>query len=304
MKNAISYFYNMAIDDIHQNSEMFYFDYNGVRYVLVQYSGNPSLISDIYNLQLELLGRGVYVHQMILNKDGQIITFINGLPYILMRLFNYNDSVSIEQIIEFSTLTSNVVAGNRLNRTEWSKLWAEKIDYLEYEINQLGQKYSSVRDSFSYFIGLGETSIQLFNMFFGDETKHVIAGICVSHDRIGVNNNTFDLYNPLNFIIDYRVRDGAEYIKNKFFAGQDVSMDVNNLLLNSNYTRDEHLLFFIRLLYPSYYFDLYENIIIGDADSLLLKKITDKVDDFQILLRYIYRYYKNIIQLPTIEWLE
>ena len=35
----------------------------------------------------------------------------------------------------------------------------------------------------------------------------------ILHKRIKLNSTLFDLYNPLNLIIDFKVRDFAEYIK-------------------------------------------------------------------------------------------
>lgn len=304
VKNAINYFYNIAIDDIHQNSKMFYFDYAGFRYALLNYDKDPGVVNDIYNLHLEVLKRGLYIHQIILNKDGQVITFINGLPYILMRLINYGSKISFNDVLMFTSVTSGVVMDTNLKRLYWGGLWADKIDYLEYEITQLGQKHSVIRNSFSYFVGLGETSIQLFNMFFGGENRKIMARESVGHDRIRISDDTFDLYNPLNLVIDYRVRDIAEYIKNKFYSGQDVEGDINYFLYSGSFSADEHLLFFIRLLYPTYYFDIYEKIISGDLEEQELQKIIDKVDDFQNILRNVYLYYRRFLQLPAIEWLE
>ena len=304
VKNAINYFYNIAIDDIHQNSKMFYFDYAGFRYALLSYDKDPELVNNIYNLHLEILKQGLYIHQIILNKDGQIITFINGLPYILMRLINYGEKITFRDVLSFVGVSSGRGIDTNLKRVHWGGLWSDKIDYLEYEITQLGQKHSAIRNSFSYFVGLGETSIQLFNMFFGSEGRKIIAQESVGHDRIKVDDDTFELYNPLNLVVDYRVRDIAEYIKNKFFSGYDVWEGINYFLYSGGFTADEHLLFFIRLLYPTYYFDIYENIISGDLDENELQKIIDKVDDFQNILRNVYLYYRRFLQLPTIEWLE
>ena len=58
------------------------------------------------------------------------------------------------------------------------------------------------------------------------------------------------------------------------------------------------------MLYPTYYFDLYELIIIGKENEEAIKKITSKAADYEILLRNIYRYYRSFIQIDPIEWLE
>ena len=58
------------------------------------------------------------------------------------------------------------------------------------------------------------------------------------------------------------------------------------------------------MMYPTYYFDLYEDIISGSKESEELKKITNRVNDYQKLIQYIYSYYKSFLRMTPIEWLE
>lgn len=307
MKNAINYFYNIIVDDIHQNEKMYYFDYMGMRYALLTYNGDVNLLKDIYNLHVEALRRGIFVHQIILNKDGQVATLINGVPYILMRVYYGDGDITLDSVLPF--LSMNFNGDVNINRTNWGELWSNKIDYLEYEISQLGQKHPEIRETFSYFIGLGETSIQLVNMINvtggkkGESTGNIIPK-SISHDRIRSNDTLFDLYNPLNLVVDYRVRDVAEYFKHRYFDGYNIDSEVNSFLVNTSMTQDEYLLFFARMLYPTYYFDLYEDIISGAKDGNELKKIINRVNDYQSLMQSIYNYYKSFLHFVRIEWLE
>ena len=76
MKNAIYYYYNLVPDDIHQINKMYYFYYNNIRYSLVLYEGDSENLNDVYTLHINLINKGIYVHQIILNRDNGIITFI------------------------------------------------------------------------------------------------------------------------------------------------------------------------------------------------------------------------------------
>ena len=58
------------------------------------------------------------------------------------------------------------------------------------------------------------------------------------------------------------------------------------------------------MIYPTYYFDLYEEIITNRKKDEEIKKIIDKVDDYEKIIKQIYNYYKSIIIVPQIEWLE
>lgn len=310
MKNAISYFYNIIVDDIHQNSKMYYFDYFGLRYALVVYDGNINLLKDIYNLHLEALKRGIYVHQIILNKDGQVATLINGIPYVLMVLNKFDGDITFNEVLPFMNGVYSGAIG--IDRTDWGNLWSKKIDYLEYEISQLGQKHPEIRDTFSYFVGLGETSIQLVNLVNSNlnggsnsrASKGIMAIKSISHDRIKSDDTLFELYNPLNLVVDYRVRDAAEYFKHRHFDNYNIDNEINNFLIYTQLTYDEYLLFFARMLYPTYYFDLYEDIISGGKSEQELKKIINRVNDYQRLLQGIYMFYKKNLNIVPIEWLD
>lgn len=301
MKNALNYFYNIIDCDIHQNSKMFYFDYESYHYALVPYKGEVARLQSIYDLHVQTLRQGVYVHQIILNRDKQVATLINGVPYILMRVFYDEGEITLEKIYAFVNMPFNA---NTVERSDWGILWANKIDYLEYEIGQLGQKHPEIRDTFSYFVGMGETAIQLVNMVLSDENKNLMFLKTIGHDRIRAEDTLFDLYNPLNLVVDYRIRDMAEYFKHCFFAGHSIEKEIIEFLQYSNLGADEGVLFLARMLYPTYYFDLYEDIISGVDRKSELKKVISKVDDYQDVIKKIYKYYRNYLSIVRIEWLE
>lgn len=62
-------------------------------------------------------------------------------------------------------------------------------------------------------------------------------------------------------------------------------------------------LFFIRLLYPSYYFDIYEDVIDGIIAEENLVKILKRIPDYEKTLKQIYLYLRSYIALPELEWI-
>lgn len=299
MKNIILYYYNLIIDDIHQTEKTYYFDNNNFRYFFIKYNQNPENLNDIYKLHLILLNNGFYVHQIILNKDNQIITMIEGTPYILLKTIYYKDKINFDMIKDFQkTIYLNLKLEN-LERFDWGYLWSLKNDNLEYQISQLGQKHPILRDSFSYYIGLGETAIEFVNTIKQEGINKI-----VSHRRINSSDTTFDLYNPINLIIDNKTRDAAEYFKTSFFNNKDISYDLNNFFKTTYLTNQEYLLFFARMLYPTYYYDIFEQIIKGKKEDKEIKKITKLTSDYEILLKNLYKYYRQNFNIEPIEWLE
>ena len=295
MKNAINYYYGLYPENIHQTEKGYYFNVNQTRYFLTKYLGDLKEIKQIYDMHLHLLSQNFYVHPIILNKQNQILTTINDEQYILMITIYYENKITINDIISFAKPIINY----ELQTPNWGNLWAQKSDYLEYQISMLGQKHPLIRESFSYYIGLGETAIQLVNSL--EKTK--VPLVC-AHKRIGRNDRWYDLYNPLNITIDFSVRDMAEYFKNCFFSGKDIHNELAYYFRNVKLSTYEYFLFLARLIYPTYYFDLYEEIITDRKKDEEIKKIIIKVDDFEKILKEIYSYYKTFLPIPRIEWLE
>ncbi len=293
MKNAINYYYNLFPDNIHQTEKGFYFIVNKIRYILIKYSKDIKDIQKIYDTHIHLIHNNFYVHPIILNNQNQILTYINNEPYILMMTIYYKENITLNDIIMFSKPVEDY---QNLN---WANLWSQKNDYLEYQMIMLGQKHPLLKDSFSYYIGLGETAIQLVNSL----TPIPIPLSC-SHRRLNSYYTQEDLYNPLNITLDYHVRDIAEYIKSKFFNGQDITEDLTYYFKSVKLSNYEYLLLLARLIYPTYYFDLYEEIITDKIPDEEIKKITNKVSAFENIIKKIYWYYKSFISMPIIDWLE
>ena len=293
MKNAISYYYNITANVIHQTGKTFKFTNNGENYILTTCERED--IDDIYELSYNLIKQGVLCHQIILNNSNSIITNINNLPYILMKVLVNNDKITLNDIINFNNTIITVKLDN-LRRDNWFNLWCNKVDYFEYQVNQMGKKYPIIRESFSYYIGLAEIGISLFKNTNKSEK------LSLSHRRILYGQSLTELYNPINLIIDLRIRDVCEYFKSCFFNNIDVEHIISNYLYTSNLDETEKILFLSRMLYPSYYFDVYEQIIDGKLDENELKKIINKVDEYELLLRNIYSLLKNN-NFPEIEFL-
>ncbi len=294
MKNAINYYYNLYPDNIYQNDKGYYFTVNQRRYFLTKYLDDPKNIQTIYDTHMYLLNQNFYVHPIILNTQNQILTFINNEPYILMNTIYYKNKITLNDVLFFTNKISNIKT-----TTNWGELWSNKSDYLEYQISQLGKSHPVITESFSYYIGLGETAIQMVNSI---EKTNV--NIFYSHKRINSDDTQYDLYNPLNIMVDYKVRDIAEYLKSKFFNGENITLDLANYFNNEKLSTYEYYLFLARLIYPTYYFDLYEEIITDRKDDKAIEKIISKADDFENIIKKIYQYYKTFLPINKIEWLE
>lgn len=128
--------------------------------------------------------------------------------------------------------------------------------------------------------------------------------LVIAHKRITKDNTLYDLYNPLNFIIDFKIRDASEYFKELFKNDINPLEQIKLYIENSNLNNQDYLIFYIRMFYPSFYFDLYETIIENNDDDDKLKKIINKSLEYEKLLKEITIYLKKYINLPEIEWIK
>lgn len=295
MNNFIEYFYNIKIDKVIYNHKYYSFIYNGYTYKLYIYD-NYNNINMLMELNNKLIGVTL-LSEIIYNRNNEIISVYNGVSYILLKLYaNTNKQISLNEI----AFLSNTLYKEKLN-VNWGFLWGRKIDYLEDLINENGKKYPLIVDSFNYFVGMAENAISYYNDIFID--KDYKYSVC--HKIIRVNDTIEALYNPLNITFDYRVRDVAEYIKNAFFNNNKYILnELDNYLKTNTLSLMEAKLLVARLLYPSFYFDMYEDILIDNQEEKIILDIISKLDEYEIYLSQIISYLKQSYDIDEIRWLK
>ena len=291
MKNTINYYYNIIPITIHQKDEIYKIDTNYYQYILMPYYGNINNLNIIYNF---LLSHNIYCHEIINNKENSIITIINNKNYILLKIhYNNKSIININNILSYNF---QIQINQKYN---WYRLWCQKLDYYEYQIREYGKKYPIIRESFSYYNGLCETAISLLSNIKIDNIN-----MYINHQRISKNMTQLEFYNPLNLIIDTKVRDISDFIKIKFFKGDNSLEDIKKYIKMSNLNYNEVLLFYIRLIYPSYYFDTYDEIIQGKAKEDKLLNYINQSNKYEIFLKEVYILLNNYYKLPEIEWIK
>lgn len=299
MKNAINYYYNLYPINIYQNDRLYKFTVETIDYYLVPYTNDLKQLHINYELSKTLQQYNIYCHQIIENIKKELATNINGKQYVLLKTASYIDEkVNFNNLMYYPLVTTALHLVNINHPKSWRDLWMDKVDYFEYQVSNFKKKFPLIRETSSYYIGLAENGIQLL---LETTNPH---DYCIAHHRIKYYYTLFDLYNPLEFIIDSKIRDIAEYCKDQFFY-KEISIDeviyyINNNLLD----RNEATLFFSRLLYPSYYFDLCDDIIYNNINENSLLNITVKSSKYEQFLANILRYLHDHYQITEIEWLK
>ena len=290
MKNLINYYYGLNVDNYKKTNENFAFNINDEKYEFSIFDGN---LDDLFKNYSIALNNNKYCHKIVFNKNQQILTYYNNKPYILLKKeINITKGIDLNEILNYNLPVYNV------NEFNWKKFWKRKIDYYEYQISQLAVKYEKIKESFSYYIGLSETAISLLNFINTSEINY-----CISHKRINIKDKIDSLFNPINFVVDSRVRDISEYIKMSYFNDQIEKLDIYTIIKKLNLNKTESILFFSRLLYPTYYFDMYDKIIQGKTSEEKINNIIKKNNSYEMFLKKIYKYLNKEYKIPNIEWL-
>ena len=296
MKNIIKYYYDLSPKYVYQNDNQFFFSINKVNYVLSMVDLTYESANNLYEMDYYLLNKGIYVHQIIINRENSICTIVNGNQYILMKINISNRNIEKNDLIRLNS----IALFDKFN-IKWQKLWSDKVDYFENQINQIGKRYPIINKSIGYYIGLSENAISLIG------NVNLSVGY-LAHIRVSSNDSIYDLYNPINIIIDSRVRDISEYFKSLFFNNKKVDGNiilslVKEYLISTNLSNDELILFYARMLYPSYYFDAYEDVMIGKINEKDLLIYINKSYEYELLLKHIYNYIISYYSFPEIEWI-
>lgn len=288
MKNILSNYYQIIIDDKSYQDKN-YFSYNNHLFSLQKYERNQEEISSLLILNKYMLENNIRINQIILNIYNQPLTLYDNTYYILIKVdYRFNDN-SFKFIKAPYNKNLDI-----LKRNNWSYLWSMKIDYVEYQMEHFKNKFPLLLESINYYIGLSENAILYFNMLKLDNIP-----LYINHRRISSD----DLYNPKELVIDYKVRDIVEYIKKSFFSKDMTIYDVKKYILNLNLENIDYVLLYTRLLFPSYYFDIYDKIINEEEDEEKILDIIDLHKEYEELLYEVYIIIKRKVNIIGIDWL-
>lgn len=297
MKNVMMYYYNLEPNEIHQVGKEYHFFYQEQMYLFLPYNRPLEELNELHMVSVWLCEKGFCSHQIIKNEQGKLYTDLQGAIYVLLKVQRGSkSSICIGEIISLQKFTIPIDNYKHLHRQKWDILWSNKIDYFEYQISQFGKKYPVIRESFSYFSGLAENAIAYVHNL-SEDSRFVL-----SHKRIKIDMTEIDLYNPLNFVIDDRTRDVAEYFKDKFFYGYLSFEEIKYYLLYCIDQR-EFSKFFARMLFPSYYFDIYEDIMANKKKEKDLLKVIHKTSLYEHFLFMICTFMNQYVYVAKPEWI-
>lgn len=295
MKETIKFYYNVYVEKLYEINNGCYFYYSDFKYYFISYDNELGKLEELFKISNDLYNRNVLVSTFILTKDNKRYVEKEGKIYVLLRVNSIEeDIISISELIGFN---NSIILNN--NIVSWSSLWSKKVDMFESEISELNTDYPLIQSTFDYYVGLSENAISYVNNTFLEEDKSSFR-VNLNHKRI---NECYQGYinNPLTFTFDYSVRDIAEYTKYNFFNN---SLNISELesVLFSSFSKGEIRLYYARLMYPTYYFDMVKDIFIYDKSESELNKYIDKIEEYEYFLQDMYYVLKKKFNIPPVEW--
>lgn len=299
MKNHLEYFYNIIVDNISKINNDYKFNYNEEQYVITPFLRDDKQLKQMIEITNLLNNYNILIHEIIYTKNNNIVSNYNDKNYILFKInISNNININLNDVTYLSNIPTEVSLDN-----SWLKLWTTKIDYFEFQINEMGIKFPLLCEYFSYYVGLAENAISYLNNTLNETTPNHFDFMSICHYRINKKDVLTDFYNPNNLILDHKTRDLAEYLKSCFFLKHDFKYELYNFFNHNVLSEFGVRLFFSRLIFPTYFFDLYEQIIDGHIKEEEIIKITSLSEEYEEFLNDIFYYISNYINIPKIQWL-
>lgn len=292
MKNVIYNYYDILVDELNKSDNNYFFYFNNELFLFYLVLNDISVVENIYKYVIE---NNIESFNIVLNKEGNLFADVDKKKYVLLKIKGI-----LKYEVKFDEFKYYPINSNGVN---WGNLWSERLDYYEVQIRELGIKYQTVLNSFGMFSGLAENAILYFNMTM-EKFKDMDSSVGIVHNRVKYPCYLVDYYNPVNYVIDYSIRDIAEYIKS-YVVSDD--FDIDNVIMLINKMNLNDLMFnllYARLLYPTFYFDIFDKVILEDGKDSDVVPVLNKVDVYLNMLKILYQNFNNEYQMFRIEWLD
>lgn len=292
MKITLMYNYDMEAPTIYRIKRRIYIKNNNDRYILLPVKSKKEL-NELYMILKKYKLDNKY-YEIVMTKNKELTIIYAGTEFVLIKITNTNNiSLTEERISTNLTLPASIY---NLDRSNWYFLWSKKNDYIEYKSNHVRKKYKLIDESVDYYLGMAETAIAYLNNINNYELKQ---NLTLSHRRI-IDD---EMKNPLNIIIDVKERDISEYLKYLFINQRYSQERIKGILFGYPDTEISYIRIYARLLYPNYYFDLYENIELEKENEEKLKELIKRIDEYEIYLKDIFNIIISRQKIKKIDWI-
>lgn len=302
MKNVINFYYQMNIENIHLVKGIYYCTYQNDSYLFVPFYKNIQNLPHLYQLNQRLIGTNPYYYQIMLTRDKTPYVFIDQVCYCLLKASRVvHDEMSFFDLPLDSILVDSTV--EPLIRFSWRDFWIQKLDYYEELLLHLENTSRKILPIFLYYMGMAENAIQYIYSVTEKITKTRKDKLVVCHHRVDAKWSVANLYFPLDLVIDYPARDISEYLKSLFYYNDYDLKEIEEYLLNLDFSDFGYSLLFGRMLYPSFFFDTCDRVFQGSLKENELFLLGERREEYRIFLKEIYYIIRKRVYLEEVRWI-
>ena len=244
------YGYNANIE----NNE---FEYEGYKFLLLSVEDDEKDIiklNDLVNsLNIHFNSDVVFI---VKNKYDKYISTSKDNNNICLLTYKIDNQININDFVKMHLSYFNSFS-YKINIQQIIDLWDQRIEYIENQcltnFNFDNDAHLTLYEYTLYSIGLAINSLQyLADMDLDFKRKY---SSTLTHRRIK-KMDKYELFNPFNLIVDHSSRDLAELYKNDI-----ISLDtLLNICAFYSYSVDEYEYLLARLLFPTFIFDIVEDM--------------------------------------------
>ncbi len=253
--NLISFLYNIKVEIIRRHNDDYIFYYNKHFYIFMKCYEKEEKIRYIYNY----INNNNLYHTIVKNRHNKYVSNYNGENYILMMIkFNINRRLLLEDI---NNSTNNYISYIKKINFNWGSLWKQKIDQVEFFVKAGSVDFDILTLSIiNYYLMLGEIAIIFYDYI--DIEDYLPLSLC--HNRIKKEADLYDYFSITNLLLDHKTRDMGEYIKNYVYSNKNI--DISDFLIINQLSFNEKYMLVSRIIFPSYFFDVFDDFIINNKN--------------------------------------
>lgn len=277
MKEFILLNYNLKVERIYKN--IFFIEDYKIKIIKLKNISNIGLLAKLTN---EMYNKKIMVNTFILNINNEFYTKRNNDYIVLLRINDNDEYFGIEEILKYS---ENY---NQLDKYNIVEEYKRIIDDFENNIS----KYSKeVYKTANYYIGMGENAISILNEH-NDESNNL------GHKINVYKLSKKELNNPFNFVKINKYYNISNYLKYKFINNKFDYQELDNVLESIDIEEDG-ILFFAYMLFPNYYFDIFDE----EIDMRKVKIIEKSNDVYMKILKYTIKKVKKNKKIKIFVWI-
>ena len=272
--------YNLRINKIYKN--IFFIENEKVK---IEKLKDISKINILVELTNNMYENKIPVDTFILNVNNEYFTKKNNEYIILIKINDNDEFIDLNEIIKYSKIINNLESYSVIEK------YKKEIDQFEDNINNYELNIEEIRKTANYYIGMAENAISLLSDY-----KY-------NTNELGCNVNIYkfnkkEINNPLNYIKINKYYNITNYLKTKFLKNIFDYEEIEKVLKEIK-TEEEEAIFFSYMMFPNYYFDIFNNEIDEKKIEFLIKNHKKYIE----ILKYIKKNAKKCKKIKLFVWI-